>query len=136
MKHVHAELMIQYALTAMETDSPYFMWQCNTGNGWMDLKAHPTWDSGFEYRRKPNRKIVMIDGEELIVPKSFNPNVGEDYWYFNTSILALKVALRRKESYGSDFDFSKIYSGNCYKTKEEAEQAFSFWKKVNEVQEL
>ena len=43
MKHVHAELMLQYAQDAMETDKPWDLWQWSVGylDQWHSCASHP-----------------------------------------------------------------------------------------------
>lgn len=53
-KHIHAELMAQYAQDAMETDKPHCLWQWKDRNhDWSDIFDHPSWHLDGEYRRKP-----------------------------------------------------------------------------------
>lgn len=53
-KHIHAELMAQYAQDAMETDKPHERWQFKTGEIEWSNYAHgnPSWDIHYQYRRK------------------------------------------------------------------------------------
>lgn len=58
MKHPHAELMMQYAQDAMETDKPWERWQFLDGfdGQWKDGESgvSPAWFLHIQYRRKPN----------------------------------------------------------------------------------
>ena len=36
-KHIHADLMMEYAKDAMETDKPWERWEYNDGSGWRML---------------------------------------------------------------------------------------------------
>lgn len=53
-KHKHAELMLQYAQDAMETDEPWERWEYREceNNVWSDLDSHPCWLPHRECRRK------------------------------------------------------------------------------------
>jgi hypothetical protein len=55
MKHIHAELMRQYAEDAMETDKPWERWQFSAeGEPWEDIACmNPSWQPEWQYRRKP-----------------------------------------------------------------------------------
>lgn len=59
MKHPHAELMLEYAKDAMETDKPWERWEFKISEnvGWQSFTEHcttgPSWDTNYEYRRKP-----------------------------------------------------------------------------------
>ena len=51
--HPHAELMMQYAQDAMETDKPWERWQFADGYDWHPLTSNPMWGASAKYRRKP-----------------------------------------------------------------------------------
>lgn len=55
--HKHAELMMQYAQDALETDTPWERWeQEGMGVGmdkWVTMSCNPAWHPHFEYRHKP-----------------------------------------------------------------------------------
>jgi len=54
MKHMHAELMAQYAQDAMETDEPWERWEFRDFDvDWSDCRGHPSWMEHRQYRRKP-----------------------------------------------------------------------------------
>lgn len=56
-RHIHAELMMQYAQDAMETDKPWERWEFygSLSEGWMSVEAaiSPVWWPDVQYRRKP-----------------------------------------------------------------------------------
>ena len=54
MKHIHAELMKQYAEDAKHLSTPYVLWEYRgmRGEPWRTLQEHPLWDYCLEYRRK------------------------------------------------------------------------------------
>lgn len=59
--HIHAELMAQYAQDARETDHPERLWQfrITPQDEWKDYEGRgPIWDSEYQYRRKPQKKIM------------------------------------------------------------------------------
>ena len=131
VKHVHAELMMQYAQDAMETDDPWNRWELKnkTSVEWKPLAKSPSWFPYMEYRRKPNGKMVLIDEEEFIVPKCFYPNINEEYWYFDINGKVIQSVKK------TGTDLLTAILGACYKTEAEAKQALAFWKKINEVTE-
>jgi len=54
MKHVHADLMMEYAKDAQETDKPWERWEHmseTNGCSWIALCTHPKWYANWEYRR-------------------------------------------------------------------------------------
>jgi hypothetical protein len=72
MKHIHAELMLQYAQDAQHTDKPFDLWQAcdpqatHPHNGWWyTLKSDPAWNPAFQYRRKPQEHTVTLNTEQL-----------------------------------------------------------------------
>ena len=53
-KHPHAELMVQYAQDALETDKPWKRWQQKEKNSvWMDCYGSIQWFPDVKYRRRP-----------------------------------------------------------------------------------
>lgn len=80
MKHKHAELMLQYALDAMETDTPWEWWECafvsSEGLGrWEPLAAPthsvPSMIFNYEYRRKADAPPVpwhLLDAYKTKAP--------------------------------------------------------------------
>ncbi len=64
--HKHAELMLQYAQDAAETDSPWERWEVwlITHNKWAPMtEGNMAWWSDATYRRKP--KTIMCNGFEI-----------------------------------------------------------------------
>ncbi|KAA1184912.1 hypothetical protein [Photorhabdus heterorhabditis] len=65
-KHVHAELMLQYAHDALKTDAPWKLWeQSCTGGKWIALNCNPNFLHEIKYRRKPE----MITVGKVSFPK-------------------------------------------------------------------
>lgn len=59
MAHKHADLMMQYALDAAETDKPWKRWEVRDYSGnWTDLVSGPSWSVNLEYRRKPSQEQI------------------------------------------------------------------------------
>ena len=82
MKQKHAELMMQYAQDAMETDKPWELWEYShsSSNGWRNLDEMPSWLIGNDYRRKPKMiSVTLMDGEVLSWPEPHKGdlNVGQ-----------------------------------------------------------
>ena len=69
IKHVHAELMLQYAHDAQETDKPWERWQWQTklmqeGDVWNNCLLNPSFDVSYKYRRKPKViSVTLVNGE-------------------------------------------------------------------------
>jgi len=82
-KHIHAELMMEYAKDAMETDKPWERWEkCWDGYTWERLKDSPQWAIPCEYRRK--KKTININGFDVPEPvKESEVEHGASYYSFN-----------------------------------------------------
>lgn len=80
-KHVHAELMQQYADDAIISETPWQFWQWTDKyyNGtWNDLSDHPVWDISTQYRRK--LKTILINGYEIPEPERKPLESGTKYY--------------------------------------------------------
>ena len=80
MGHVHAELMMEYAKDAMETDKPWERWEAGKSNIgiYIDIDGHPTWDEDLDYRRKPC--TININGREVPEPVREPLKEGQKYY--------------------------------------------------------
>lgn len=95
MKHVHAELMKQYAEDAMTTGTPWKMWQILLSE-WNHCISNPEWNIGTEYRRKP--QIIEINGLDVPTP------------YFG-EIEKGRAVYSPHLHYKSDFEY-RVWKGN------------------------
>ena len=86
MKHKHAELMMQYAQDAMESDNPWELWE-------MRFPANESWSSctdgdmhfslQFEYRRKPKMiSVTLANGEVVSWPEPHKGDLDCNDHYF------------------------------------------------------
>jgi len=76
-KHIHAELMIEYAKDWAETPYPWERWEFCDGGAWERLTMHPRWNSQTKFRRKA--KTITINGFE--VPEPLSSVEGLEYAY-------------------------------------------------------
>jgi len=76
-RHKHAELMLQYAQDAAETETPWERWQFKWKE-WEDCEFCPEWNNEFEYRRKP--RTININGIEVPEPMREVPKDGTKYY--------------------------------------------------------
>lgn len=84
MKHIHAELMMEYAKDAMETDEPWLRWEAysTVDNDWKPFRFdHPSWFFETQYRRKP--KMITINGHEIPEPYRGEMRYGQFYYIPN-----------------------------------------------------
>ena len=79
MKHIHAELMKQYAEDAMVTDKPWRLWERNVFGEWTQPLCSPSWHADCEYRRKP--QTININGYEVPEPYRGEMVRGKTYYY-------------------------------------------------------
>ena len=130
MKHKHAELMMQYAQDAMETDKPLEMWQWRDGNNlWEELSDHPSWSLSLEYRRKPKMiSVTLMNGEVVSWPEPHKGEISCGADYYNAC----------EDGKVSMFEYkNSIYDNNCIRfgmvhlTKEAAEQHSHALFKIN-----
>jgi len=78
-KHIHADLMAQYAQDALETDKPWERWEfCRSKNKWERLDTHPSWITSREYRRKP--KTIRIGEYDVLMPERQPLSAGQCYF--------------------------------------------------------
>ncbi|ETD72792.1 hypothetical protein V757_02310 [Pelistega indica] len=80
-KHKHAELMMQYAQDAMETDKPWERWEVldDITNTWRTLTCAPFWVYKTAYRRKI--ETIKIGNFEFPKPEGKYPEAGAKYYY-------------------------------------------------------
>ena len=118
-KHIHADLMLEYAKDALETDKPWLLWQYYIlyTQGWCNCEGgHPSLDVLTKYRRKP--KTISINGHEVPEPLRTAPA---------TLSLYYQPVLGRKELYlgplvwdGGPYDQQQLERGILHTTKEGA----------------
>ena len=82
MKHKHAELMMQYAQDAMETDKPWERWEFRISihDDWTTLGGNAMWYTDYQYRRKPKMISVTLENGEVVSwpePYRGDLNVGQ-----------------------------------------------------------
>ena len=115
--HKHAELMLQYAQDAMETDKPWERWQIRPEGGtegWHDCSGRLCFSERCEYRRKPRTLTYSVTIPEPLreAPHDgkvyFVPNVASNRFYFDT----------RWD--GDCVDNFRLERGLCFATKEDA----------------
>ena len=83
--HRHAQLMLQYARDAAETEKPWERWEWRDfyeGAPWKKLSFHPLWYTHNDYRRKPQTIKVTVNGKEMEFPEpsKVEPAIGATYW--------------------------------------------------------
>lgn len=109
-----------YAEDAAETDKPWERWESriegSTGP-WGPIHFSPTWDTYYEYRRKPS--MLLLNGYEYPEPERVAPVEGTRYWIPNIRTLNKLTTLVFWS--GSVFDFFQLRRGMVHLSKENAE---------------
>lgn len=82
-KHPHAELMMQYAEDAMETEEPWLLWQYRCEGKWKQCLAHPSWAKSGTFRRKP--EPIRVGNYEFPSPETNPLKLNDRYWYIEIS---------------------------------------------------
>ena len=112
-KHVHAELMMQYAQDAMETDEPWERWEHNHKGVWYPLSYHPCWIKVVEYRRKP--QTININGFGVPEPERKPLERGQSYYIPSLNTISCNIWV------DSEFDRNALETGSVHLTLEAAE---------------
>jgi hypothetical protein len=129
-KHVHADLMLQYAQDAQETDKPWERWQLKEpemivnmtstvdADGFLNCVRHPKWDKDTQYRRKP--KTININGYEVPEPVRVIHG-GHTYYSFTLSnVFGFRVT-RLYHGSGEIVPYHLVDAGLVHATREAAE---------------
>ena len=130
-KHIHAEMMMQYAQDAMETDTPWERWQWRSGNNlWEELMRHPSWSLSLEYRHKPKMISVTLANGEVVswpAPHCTELEYGSTYFYF----VPTHGDIVLKEWDCAPWDRTTLSNGCVHLTKEAAKQHATALRKIN-----
>ncbi|KMW71139.1 hypothetical protein TI10_22345 [Photorhabdus luminescens subsp. luminescens] len=129
-KHVHAELMMQYARDALKTDEPWKMWERLhiEAVSWEQCLYSPAWSTEFKYRRKPE----MIAVGKVSFPKPVDYELERGQRYHVMGILSSPQGNIATRLWGdSDFDHEYLQNGFIHLTKEAAQQHFDTLIKIN-----
>lgn len=117
MKHKHADIMMEYAQVAQESETPWEEFEfCDEGaENWRQLVCSPIFCKTFSYRRKP--KMSKIGDYEYPAAETKVPVIGSPYFY-------PCVYLHELHSYdnyeGYPTDDSILLRGMLHLTKENA----------------
>ena len=117
-KHIHADLMLEYAKDALETDKPHLLWQyysLATGTWTTFSGGHPSWVSGVKYRRKP--KTISINGHFVPEPLRTAPEPSTAYYI---PCIENPCNYYKATWFGSAFDLYFLGSGLVHSSKEDA----------------
>lgn len=131
MKHKHAELMMQYAQDAMETDKPWELWEMKypTEKDWLTLDCNPLWQGAIEYRRKPKMvSVTLANGEVVSWPEPLklqNFELRKQYFFIDADFVI------HETMWIKSCDTNLIVCGMVHLTGEAAEQHAAALRKIN-----
>ena len=117
MKHKHADLMLEYAKQAQESEEPWRNWEVSyDGKGvWFGVSVQPSWNINREYRMK--KKTINIGGIEITEPVRGALTIGEIYYIPSLGDF-------QRASYhicqGDDLDYLRISSGIVHRNEDDA----------------
>ena len=123
MKHIHAELMMQYAQDAMETDTPWERWEVygNITGRWIPLSdCFFFFRSENQYRRKPKMlSVTLMNGEVVSWPEPYTGALllGTSYWSVGLT------EVHHPTWKNSHIEHNLKEQGLLYLVKEDAEEA-------------
>lgn len=114
-KHIHADLMLQYAQDAQESETPWENWEMLVGEKtWCTVKGELQWHKNNKYRRKP--RTIVINGFTVNAPMDKEPKDREEYFY----PCFTNMDLWDGNSYTGEWDRRLFERGLCFTNKEDA----------------
>ncbi|NHB94539.1 hypothetical protein [Photorhabdus cinerea] len=127
-RHVHAELMLQYAQDALKTDEPWKLWeQLCGGEEWRTLTFHPQWLINSLYRRKP--EMITVGKVSFPKPVDYELNKGDKYYSVIKPITSDELSYLTW--YSDNLDYLYLKNGCIHLTEEAAQQHATALIKIN-----
>ena len=119
--HVHAELIMQYALDAKTNEKPWELWEYkdHVDGNWQDFNKlnPPNWFDDIEYRRKP--KTISINGFDVPTAEREAPQMNSEYF---TVSIGVEDRFNRHIWCNDSYDRHWLKCGLIHLTKEAAIQ--------------
>lgn len=125
-KHLHADVMTQYAADAQRTENPWELWEHRDRgetDGWRTLTGHPLWGNSKEYRRKP--RTLEINGIKVAGPLREAPREGVKVYVPSLARIPFSPTPYVLEYTWCDEEWHRrmLADGALYATPEEASNA-------------
>jgi hypothetical protein len=115
-KHIHAELMAQYAQDAMESETPWEYWESKFNNSnWYTLSTNPSWKTEHIYRRKS--KTIVVNGFTINAPLNKEPERNAMFFVADPTC---KSFCYSDSDFNGPFDKLLLERGLLFKNKEDA----------------
>ena len=130
-KHIHADLMLQYAQDAQETDKPWERWEVYgkvTGR-WISLSERFSFISEHQYRRKPKMLSVTLASGEVVSwpePQRTELEYGDAYFYVDVD-----GSVMVEEWDCLEWDKRTLADGWVHLTEDAAKQHTAALRKIN-----
>ncbi|MGV7962004.1 hypothetical protein QPK13_13125 [Photorhabdus tasmaniensis] len=79
-RHMHADLMLEYALDASRTDEPWLLWERLNSEAvnWEQCLHNPAWNTKFKYRRK--QEMIIVGKVSFPKPVDYELKDGQEYY--------------------------------------------------------
>ena len=129
VKHLHAELMMQYAEDAAKTDEPWLLWEYRCESKWKQCTSHPSWAKSGIFRRKP--ELIKIGSYEFPKPEINELKLNEEYWY--TEIGQYGFYAQYEVWTGSNKDHQLLNSRLMHTNVEDARQHADVLNKIHRI---
>ena len=130
-KHIHAELMMQYAQDAMETPEPWERWEMygKVTGSWISLGECFFWRPENQYRRKPKMlSVTLASGEVVSWPAPHRAELdNRDAYYY----VDVDGSVMGEKWHGIAWDRGTLSNGGVHLTKQAAEQHAVALRKIN-----
>ena len=130
-KHIHAEMMMQYAQDAMETPRPWERWEWYVPaiKSWETMPSSPDWNTRTEYRRKPKMiSVTLANGEVVSWPEPHRAELDKRDAYYYVDV---DGSVMGEKWHGIAWDRGTLSNGGVHLTKEAAEQHAAALHKIN-----
>lgn len=116
-KHIHADLIEQYAQDAMTTEEPWKLWECfrEISGEWNTCNEALAFFSNKKYRRKP--RTIRIGEFDVPEPLRVEPNVGS---YYRVPSLISRVMFDGYHWSGDSYDKLWLRDGLIHLSEEAA----------------
>ena len=130
-KHIHAELMMQYAQDAMQTPEPWERWEMygKVTGSWISLGECFFWRPENQYRRKPKMlSVTLASGEVVSWPAPHRAELdNRDAYYY----VDVDGSVMGEKWHGIAWDRGTLSNGGVHLTKQAAEQHAVALRKIN-----
>ena len=110
--HKHADLMLQYAQDAMETDKPWERWEIETLDGWDKCGTSISWEECNNYRRKP--QTIKVGKWEFPKPIEQPLGCADVYYYVDFNMETAEFIPFRDTWTNNERDDDRLAGNLCH----------------------